>query len=138
MAVMVFMRILLLLAALAVGAWQAQPRPAKLQRACLRLGRNTMVHASEDLGLDFLVTSDGSNDVAASGSFTAGAQVRVREGTGLVLFHVPGHPSLDPGGLEGEVVRIITGVSANRPIAVKFTTPKKFTAHFSDDELDAL
>jgi hypothetical protein len=90
-----------------------------------------------DLGLGFL-SSDGLAP-AAEPKFAVGDRVRV-VAKKLALRHVPGHAELNPNGAVGEVVKVYDYrmVSANLPIVVVFTEPRKYRAHFEVDELEAV
>ncbi len=68
----------------------------------------------------------------------------VRVCTSVTMYHFPKHRNdpYDVQGLEGVIakdLRYRDGVemTANKPYLVKFLTPK-FSAHFSEDELEAL
>lgn len=90
-----------------------------------------------DLGLGFLA-SDGLPSSEAP-KFAVGDRVRV-VAKKLAFRHVPGHAMLNPNGAVGEVVKVYDYrvVSANLPIVVMFTEPRKYRAHFEVDELEAV
>lgn len=80
-----------------------------------------------------------------AGDFKAGDRVRVSHDS-ITLFVLKDYPDgySVPKGLEGEVIKVITVdpksgklVSPNRPILVKFESPK-FQAHFESRELDKM
>lgn len=75
------------------------------------------------------------------------AGTRIRVLGPLKVFHVPKHPELDIGGLEGEVKDVVTTfkgkpVSATFPFKVQLMTPgedgRKFFAHLKDDEFEVV
>jgi hypothetical protein len=111
-------------------------RTPLLSRACRAAGRApSRMMEPMALDLDFL------NGLAAEGEeaigFAVGDRVRVIA-SGLAFMHVPGHKPLDPRGAEGEVVRVITDISANLPVVVAFEKPRKYRAHFEVHELERL
>ena len=91
---------------------------------------------AEKPAFDFaFLSGEGLGKVDEAPALAVGDRVRVLAAD-LTLFHVPGHTNFNPKGLEGSVVKVLSGTSANLPVVVGFEEPRKFRAHFQTSELE--
>jgi hypothetical protein len=86
-----------------------------------------------------------AEDAAGSSQSTFTVGQRVRVAAAVDMKHVPGHKQgFDARGAEGTVTRVYevdadgSTLTPNHPVKVQFDEPKRWTAHFDAEELEAV